>query len=82
MIEILTRKAAASYLQHLREKKVSYIFAGNSEINLPTALRKLRKLFKRLLLEGGGKISGSFPKAGGTPILFDVEKGYGKRKAA
>lgn len=66
IIEILTEKVSLSYLSHLREKQVSYIFAGRSEINLETALKKLKALFgvKRLLLEGGGIINGSFLKAG------------------
>jgi riboflavin biosynthesis pyrimidine reductase len=66
IIEILTEKVSLAYLTHLREKRVSYIFCGKSKINLPIALRKLEKLFgiKRLLLEGGGVINGSFLKEG------------------
>jgi 2,5-diamino-6-(ribosylamino)-4(3H)-pyrimidinone 5'-phosphate reductase len=66
VIEILTEKVSTAYLKHLREKKVSYIFAGKSEVNPATALKKLGKLFgiKRLLLEGGGVTNGSFLKAG------------------
>lgn len=66
VIEILTEKVSAAYLAHLRDKKVSYIFAGKSEMNLGTALKKLKKLFgiKRLMLEGGGVVNGSFLKAG------------------
>ncbi|HET9887899.1 MAG TPA: RibD family protein [bacterium] len=66
IIEILTKKVSTAYLKHLREKKVSYIFAGESQVNLATALKKLRQLFgiERLLLEGGGIINGSFLKAG------------------
>jgi riboflavin biosynthesis pyrimidine reductase len=66
IVEILTKKVSTAYLKHLRDKKVSYIFAGESDVNLATALKKLRKLFgiERLLLEGGGIINGSFLKAG------------------
>jgi riboflavin biosynthesis pyrimidine reductase len=66
VIEILTEKVSTAYLKHLREKKVTYLFAGQSEVNLETALKKLKKLFgiQRLLLEGGGLINGSFLKAG------------------
>jgi riboflavin biosynthesis pyrimidine reductase len=66
VIEILTEKVSRAYLTHLQEKRVSYIFAGQTEIDLKTALRKLKRLFgiKRLLLEGGGIINGSFLKSG------------------
>lgn len=66
VIEILTEKVSTTYLGQLREKKVSYIFAGKSEIDLSVALNKLRKLFgiERLLLEGGGVVNGSFLKKG------------------
>jgi len=66
VIEILSEKVSSAYLQHLRDRKVSFIFAGKGKLNLTTALRKLRKMFgiKRLLLEGGGIVNGSFLKAG------------------
>ena len=66
VIEVLTQKVSPAYLAHLREKRVSYIFAGLAKVDLPTVLVKLKKLFgiKRLLLEGGGLINGSFVKAG------------------
>ncbi|MDR3606677.1 MAG: RibD family protein [Oligoflexia bacterium] len=66
VVEVLTEKVSTAYLKHLREKKVSYIFAGKAAINLATALKKLRQLLgiKRLLLEGGGIVNGSFLKAG------------------
>jgi 2,5-diamino-6-(ribosylamino)-4(3H)-pyrimidinone 5'-phosphate reductase len=62
IIEILTEKVSIAYLTHLRERRVSYIFAGKAKVDLRTALRKLKKLFgiERLLLEGGGIINGSF----------------------
>jgi 2,5-diamino-6-(ribosylamino)-4(3H)-pyrimidinone 5'-phosphate reductase len=66
IIEVLTEKASTAYLHHLREQRVSYIFAGKSDVDLEVALRKLKKMFgiKRLLLEGGGHINGTFVKAG------------------
>jgi riboflavin biosynthesis pyrimidine reductase len=53
-------------LAFLRSRGVSYLFGGKSRIDLPTVLRKLRARFgiRRLLLEGGGKINGSFLAAG------------------
>jgi riboflavin biosynthesis pyrimidine reductase len=65
-IEVLTEKVSDAYLHHLREKQVSYIFAGKKEIDLELALTKLRKLFgiKKARIDGGGHVNGSFLKAG------------------
>ena len=65
VIEVLTRKVSTAYLKHLQEKQVSYIFAGEKEIDLETALKKLRQLFgiKIVRVDGGGKMWGSFLKA-------------------
>ena len=62
VITILTERVPDDYLAFLRSRRVSYLFGGKSEIDLARVLRKLRKRFgiRRLLLEGGGKINGSF----------------------
>jgi len=54
------------YLALLRTQRVSYLFGGKDRIDLPVVLRKLRARFgiRKLLLEGGGKINGSFLAAG------------------
>lgn len=100
VIEVLTEKVSSKYLEHLRSKNVSYIFGGKKELDLKVVLKKLYKLFniKRVRIDGGGHVNGSFLKAGlidefslvlapiadgtiGAPTVFEVEKGYGKRKA-
>jgi len=45
---------------------VSYVFAGVSTINLHVALEKLKSLFRieLLMLEGGGRLNGSFLNEG------------------
>lgn len=50
------------YLAMLRDVGVSYVFGGRDEIDVKRVLRSLTKRFgiTRLLLEGGGKINGSF----------------------
>jgi 2,5-diamino-6-(ribosylamino)-4(3H)-pyrimidinone 5'-phosphate reductase len=62
VITILTEKVSDDYLAFLRAKGVSYLFGGKSRIDLAKVLRKLRARFgiRKLLLEGGGKINGSF----------------------
>ncbi|MDQ3291111.1 MAG: RibD family protein [Bacteroidota bacterium] len=100
VIEVLTEKVPTSYLKHLREKNVSYIFGGKEELDLELVLNKLYDLFgiRTVRIDGGGHVNGSFLKAGlidefslvlapvadgtiGSPTVFEVEEGYGDRKA-
>jgi riboflavin biosynthesis pyrimidine reductase len=62
VITILTESVSDDYLAFLQAKGVSYVFGGKSRIDLAKVLRKLRARFgiRKLLLEGGGKINGSF----------------------
>ena len=66
VIEVLTEKVSSSYLQHLQERKVSYVFGGKESLDLKVVLTKLHKLFniKTLRIDGGGHVNGSFLKAG------------------
>ncbi|EEF59541.1 RibD family protein [Pedosphaera parvula] len=66
IVEILAEKVSDSYLEFLQKKNISYIFGGKTQIDLKRVLEKLGKYFqiKKLLLEGGGKINGSFLAAG------------------
>lgn len=62
VITILTESVPDHYLAFLQSKGVSYLFGGKSRIDLENVLHKLRARFgiRKLLLEGGGKINGSF----------------------
>jgi riboflavin biosynthesis pyrimidine reductase len=66
VITVLTESVSDDYLAFLQAKGVSYLFGGKSRIDLAKVLHKLRALFgiRKLLLEGGGKINGSFLAAG------------------
>ena len=66
VIEVLSEKVTSKYLEHLRSKNVSYIFGGKKELDLERVLKKLYKLFgiKRVRIDGGGHVNGSFLKAG------------------
>lgn len=66
VITILTETISDDYLAFLRSKGVSYLFGGKKRIDLELVLQKLATQFriKRLLLEGGGKINGTFLAAG------------------
>lgn len=62
VITVLTEKVSDDYLAFLQSKGVSYLFGGRTDVNLKRVLEKLTTQFgiKTLLLEGGGKINGSF----------------------
>ncbi|BDG08855.1 RibD family protein [Anaeromyxobacter paludicola] len=65
-VTVLTERVPDRYLAFLRDRGVSYLFGGKDRIDVPAVLRKLRQRLgiRRLLLEGGGKINGSFLAAG------------------
>jgi 2,5-diamino-6-(ribosylamino)-4(3H)-pyrimidinone 5'-phosphate reductase len=62
VITILTESVSEGYLAWLQSIDVSYLFGGRTTISLPRVLTKLHDRFgiRKLLLEGGGKINGSF----------------------
>lgn len=62
VVTVLTESVSDDYLAYLQSTGVSYLFGGKSRINLASVLKRLRKRFgiRKLLLEGGGKINGTF----------------------
>ena len=66
VVSVLTEQVSDSYLGFLRAKAISYLFGGKTQLNLERVLQKLRNKLgiQKLLLEGGGKINGSFLAAG------------------
>jgi riboflavin biosynthesis pyrimidine reductase len=66
VISVLTEQVSADYLDYLRSRNVSYIFGGKTSLDLKKVLSKLAAKFpiKRLTLQGGGGVNGSFLKAG------------------
>ena len=65
IVEVLSEQVDGRYLGYLQKMGISYIFAGENEINVGLALKKLKNLIgaENLLLEGGSIINGSFLKA-------------------
>lgn len=66
VIAVLGETVSDEYLSHLREKGISYIFAGKDGYDLGKALETLNEEFgyNELLLDGGGTLNGQFLKAG------------------
>lgn len=65
IIEVLTEQADERYLSYLMEMEIPFIFAGEKEIDIDSALFKLKNIVgaDTLLLEGGSIINGSFQRA-------------------
>lgn len=66
IVAVLTERVSDAHLAGLRQDGVSYIFAGEEELDLGLALEILNRELgiEHLLLEGGGKSNGSFLRAG------------------
>ncbi|MEO1771918.1 dihydrofolate reductase family protein [Candidatus Enterococcus ferrettii] len=66
IIEVLTERVTDAYLVFLREKRISYIFAGKETIDCRLAAEKLFKLFQieTLMVSGGGVVNWSFLQEG------------------
>lgn len=66
VIEVLTGQVSDEYITYLRGYDISYIFAGDNEIDCPLLLLKLKALFgiERLMIAGGGYTNWSFLQAG------------------
>ena len=66
IISVLTEEVSNDYLAFLQSKNISYLFCGESKIDLSKVLEKLAAKFKikKLMLEGGGKMNGSMLRAG------------------
>ena len=66
IIEVLTKEVSDEYLAYLRKLGISYIFAGNKELECEIAMVKLKEVFgiERLVIAGGGYIDWAFADAG------------------
>jgi riboflavin biosynthesis pyrimidine reductase len=66
IVVVLTRRVTDGHLAGLRTDGVSYIFGGDSEIDLAAVLETLgsRLGIKKLLMEGGGSANGAMLAAG------------------
>ncbi len=66
IVVALTQKASDAHLAGLRSDGVSYMFAGENELDLAQILDTLQRELgvERVLLEGGGVANGEFLRAG------------------
>jgi len=66
VIAVLTERVSDEYLDGLRARGVSYLFAGEHDVDLALALAKLAGTFgvRTVMLEGGGRINGAMLRDG------------------
>jgi riboflavin biosynthesis pyrimidine reductase len=66
IVVVLTEQVSDAHLAGLRSDGVSYVFAGETTLDLRRALEVLNQELgvERLLLEGGGVANGAFLRAG------------------
>ena len=66
VVAILSERVSDDYLAFLRQRGVSYLLAGERDVDLQQALEKIGNRFavKTLMLEGGGRINGGMLAAG------------------
>jgi riboflavin biosynthesis pyrimidine reductase len=66
VVAILSGRVSDEYLAFLRARGVSYLLAGERDVDLPLAMEKVGRRFgvKTLMLEGGGRINGGMLAAG------------------
>ena len=66
VVAVLSERVPDDYLAFLRERGVSYVLAGERDVDLAAALEKLGTSFgiRTLMLEGGGRINGGMLAAG------------------
>jgi riboflavin biosynthesis pyrimidine reductase len=66
VVAILAERVSDEYLALLRERGVSYLLCGASDVDLALALAKIGATFgvRTLMLEGGGRINGAMLRDG------------------
>ncbi len=66
VIEVLTEQVTDDYLAYLQSIGISYVFGGKSELDLDKVVKTLAAELglKKLIVEGGSHVSGSFVNAG------------------
>ena len=66
VITVLCERVSDEYLAFLRERGVSFVLAGENDVDLALALEKIGARFgvRTLMLEGGGRVNGGMLAAG------------------
>jgi 2,5-diamino-6-(ribosylamino)-4(3H)-pyrimidinone 5'-phosphate reductase len=66
VVAVLSERVSDEYLATLRDRGVSYLLAGATDVDLALSLEKIGARFgvRTLMLEGGGRINGGMLRAG------------------
>lgn len=62
VVEVVTELTPPGFLAYCRDKGIAYLLAGEKDLDLALALKKIGQLYhlKRLVLTGGATINGAF----------------------
>lgn len=88
VVEVVTEAVSDDYLAYLQSVGVSYVFGGKTELDLPVVVDILVEELgiKRLVVEGGPHVSGSFVAAGlvdeVSVLLLPLIDGRGEHPAS
>lgn len=88
VVEVVSEAVEDDYLAYLQSINVSYIFGGKTEIDLAQVIEVLARELgrKRLIVEGGPHVSGSFLNAGlvdeVSVLLLPLIDGRGEHPAS
>ncbi|KFE56174.1 dihydrofolate reductase family protein [Pseudomonas syringae] len=88
VVEVVSEAVEDDYLAYLQSINVSYIFGGKTEIDLAQVIKVLASELgrKRLIVEGGPHVSGSFLNAGlvdeVSVLLLPLIDGRGEHPAS
>lgn len=88
VVEVVSEAVEDDYLAYLQSINVSYIFGGKTEIDLAQIIEVLARELgrKRLIVEGGPHVSGSFLNAGlvdeVSVLLLPLIDGRGEHPAS
>ena len=88
VVSVVTEKVSNDYLAYLQSIQVSYIFGGKTEIDLAQVIKVLADELgtKRLIVEGGPTVSGSFVNAGlvdeVSVVILPLIDGRGEHSAS
>lgn len=88
IVEVLSEQASDDYLAHLQAQGISYLFAGQKDLDLAQVLETLNAELgiERVVVEGGPHVSGAFVAAGlvdeFSVLLLPLVDGRGEHPAS
>jgi 2,5-diamino-6-(ribosylamino)-4(3H)-pyrimidinone 5'-phosphate reductase len=75
LLVLVSRRTPPEYLAYLRAEQIPYLVAGEGQVDLPSAMQKMRSQLgvETLVSTGGGRLNGALLRAG---LVDEVELEY------